>query len=48
VLEFDCLGEHRESSRVMAVAKGFSFTGISDETLRRWLLSAPRMGRLTE
>ena len=48
VLEFTCIGESREASRVMAVASGFSFTGISDESLRGWLASAPRVGRLEE
>ncbi len=48
VLEFTCSGDSREASRVMAVASGFSFTGISDESLRGWLASAPRVGRLTE
>jgi hypothetical protein len=48
VLEFTCLEESREPSRAMAVASGFSFTGISDQSLRNWLAGAPRLGRLTE
>jgi hypothetical protein len=48
VVEFTCISEPREHARVMAVASGFSFTGVADEALRTWLSSAPLMGRLTE
>ena len=48
VVQFTCVGESREAPRVMSVANGFSFTGISDESLRGWLSSAPRLGRLNE
>ena len=47
-LEFTCLGDSRKHSRVMAVSRSFSFTGVSDESLRGWLASAPLVGRLTE
>jgi hypothetical protein len=48
VLEFTCIGESREPARVKAVARSFTFTGITDESLRGWLVSAPRVGRLNE
>lgn len=48
VVEFTCLGEAREQPRVMAVSTSFSFTGVSDDSLRSWLATAPRLGRLTE
>jgi hypothetical protein len=48
VLQFTCMGESREPVRAMAVATGFSFTGVSDESLRGWLAGAPGLGRLTE
>jgi hypothetical protein len=47
-LQFTCLGEPREAQRVMAVGRTFSLVGVTDDSLREWLESAPRLERLTE
>jgi hypothetical protein len=48
VLQFTCLGESREPTRVMSTATGFSFVGITDTALRDWLATAPKLGTLHE
>jgi hypothetical protein len=48
VLEFTCLGESREHPRVVAIDGPLSIENVSDDSLRAWLASAPRLERFSD
>ena len=44
---FTCVSDGRQSGRAIAVTDGDLAGDVGDDTLRAWLSSAPRIGRLT-
>ena len=43
---FQCVSDSRQAARAIAVDDRTRVSEISDDTLRRWLDAAPRLGRL--
>jgi hypothetical protein len=44
---FTCITDSRQSIRAVAVDAAFRLPDASDEELRRWLDTAPKVGKLT-
>ena len=44
---FTCVSDGRQSGRAIAVTEDDIADDVADDTLRRWLSSAPLIGRLT-
>jgi hypothetical protein len=44
---FTCVSDGRQSGRAIAVTEDDLHDDLGDDTLRRWLSSAPHIGRLT-